>query len=617
MGGYNNLREFIDELRNAGELIQIDAKVSTNKEITELTDRQAKSEGGGKALLFTNTGYGFDVVTNTMGSMNRITRALRVSKLEELTGAIDAITGEMMRPRATIMDKLKLLPSLAKMGGIFPRNLSGKGDCQQVVLQGKDASLDILPALFCWPHDGGRFITLPLVTTQDPETGAPNLGMYRMQIFSKDRVGLHWHLHKTGERHWRKYKELGYDKMPVSIVIGGDPAYTYSATAPLPEGVSEYMLAGFIRQSPVKLVKSITNDLRVPADADFVIEGYIDLSEDKILEGPFGDHTGFYSLDDYYPQLHVTAITHRKDAIYPATIVGVPPQEDVYFAAATERIFLSPIRTVLAPEIRDMWLPDEGVAHNIAIVDIRKDFAGQPFKVASSMWGAGQMMFNKFILVTANGGDIRDIQMLAKSLASVNIERDVFMSRGPADVLDHSGVEFAFGGKLAIDASNTVDEILPLTIDRSKVTSSDIISFSSDVVEQYGLPLVCLYVDQNADFVAVAKEFIAASTNLKYLIILNKELEGTDLATHVWYTASNVDPMRDAIIEGGVLVMDGRTKHLGQNGFNRRWPNVVVMDDETILAIDSRWSEIMGDEKFIESPSHKYKKLVLSNSADY
>ena len=295
-------------------------------------------------------------------------------------------------------DKLRALPLLAGMSRWFPRTVSGRGECQQVVQTGAEASLAALPILKCWPADGGRFVTLPMVNTVDPQTGVRNVGMYRMQVFDDHTTGMHWHIHKTGARHYDAWKRSGR-RMPVSVALGGDPAYTYAATAPMPDNMDEYLLAGFLRRRPVKLVKCVTNDIYVPADCDFVIEGYVDPAEEKAVEGPFGDHTGFYSLEDRYPLFHVTALTRRRDAVYPATVVGIPPQEDACIAQATERIFLAPIRMALQPEIRDMTMPEAGTAHNIAVVSIDSRYAGQAVKVAQSLWGAGQMMFNKYMLV--------------------------------------------------------------------------------------------------------------------------------------------------------------------------------------------------------------------------
>ena len=444
---YKTLSEYIAALERAGELVRVNVPVDPVLEIAELTDREAKSPGGGRALLFENTGTPFPVLTNMMGSDRRIAMALGVESVDLLTGRIEELFAALTSPRPDLFDKLRMLPLLGRMSRWLPREVKGRGVCQQVVLQGDAARLDLLPVLKCWPQDGGRFVTLPLVHTLDPDTGVRNVGMYRMQLFSPQTTGMHWHLHKTGERHYRTYQRLG-KRMPVTVCLGGDPAYTYAATAPMPDNMDEYLLAGFLRERPVELVKCVTNDLRVPADCDIVIEGYVDPSEEKVIEGPFGDHTGFYSLEDYYPLFHVTAITHRRGAVYPATIVGVPPQEDAYIAKATEKIFLAPIRAAMLPEVRDLWMPEAGVAHNIAVVDIRTDYAGQALKAASSLWGAGQMMFNKFMVVTASGRPVRDVAALADLLRRIRIPDDLMFSRGPLDVLDHAAPETGLGGKL-------------------------------------------------------------------------------------------------------------------------------------------------------------------------
>ena len=309
---YSNLREYIDRLEREGELIRIAAPVSTRFEIAELTDRVVKSEGGGKALLFENTGTEFPVVTNMMGSSRRIAMALGVERLDDISARIDSLLKEALSPKGSLWEKMRALPLLADVAKWFPQSVAGRGACQQVVWQGDEVDLERLPMLHSWEADGGAFVTLPMVNTLDPETGMRNVGMYRMQRLDKRSTGMHWHIHKTGARHYDAYKRLG-KRMPVVVTLGGDPAYTYAATAPMPDNMDEYLLAGFLRQKPVRLVKALTCDIRIPEDCDFVIEGYVDPSEEKIIEGDFGDHTGFYSLKDLYPRFHVTCITHRRD----------------------------------------------------------------------------------------------------------------------------------------------------------------------------------------------------------------------------------------------------------------------------------------------------------------
>ena len=434
---YSSLREYIERLEREGELIRVSAPVSTRFEIAEITDRMVKSDGGGKALLFENTGTEFPVVTNMMCSNRRMAMARGVNSLQAIGQRISALLGDALSPKVTLWEKMKMLPLLSDVAKWFPQRVAGRGECQQVVWQGEDADLERLPLLTSWESDGGAFVTLPMVNTLDPDTGVPNMGMYRMQRFDKHTTGMHWHVDKAGARHYDGYKRRG-ERMPVVVTLGGDPVYTFAATAPMPDNMDEYLLAGFLRRKPVKLVKALTCDIRIPSDCDFVIEGYVDPAEDKVLEGDFGDHTGFYSLKDFYPKFHITCITHRRDAIYPATVVGVPPQEDAYISEATEAIFLAPIRLAVQPEVRDLFMPVEGTSHNIAAVSIEQRYVGQAQKVAQSMWGAGQMMFNKYLLVASADEDIRSYKTLGKLLRRIDTKRDIVRAEGILDVLDHA-----------------------------------------------------------------------------------------------------------------------------------------------------------------------------------
>lgn len=384
---YQTLTDFIKKLEEAGELIRIKEYINLELEISEITDRVSKMPGGGKALLFENNGSKFPLLINAFGSEKRMNMSLNVDNLDDIGAEIESLFKSLTGPKSGLFDKLKLIPELGKVAAYMPKQIKGRGKSQEIVHQ--DPDLGIFPILKCWPADGGRFITFPLVITKDPISGIRNVGMYRMQVFDKDLTGMHWHKHKVGARHYNEYKKLG-KKMPIAVALGGDPALTYSATAPLPDNVDEFMLAGFLRKQKVKLVKAITQDIEVPADADIIIEGYVDPKEELIYEGPFGDHTGFYSLADYFPKFHVTCITHRKDAVYPTTIVGIPPQEDAWLGKATERVFLTPIKLSMLPELTDMDLPYYGVAHNLTLVSIKKDFTGQALKVMSALWGAGQ-----------------------------------------------------------------------------------------------------------------------------------------------------------------------------------------------------------------------------------
>lgn len=621
---YKNLSEFIDRLEQNGELIRVHKEVSTELEMTEIADRQAKLPDGGKALLFEKTGTDFPVIMNMMGSRKRVCMALGTDSLTDVGDEILELFRIITSPKPSMLSKLALLPQLGKISRWLPKNSNKRGSCQEVILKGEQVDLNRLPILKCWPHDGGRFITLPLVHTIDPENGARNVGMYRMQQLSKTTTGLHWHTHKTGARHYELYRQRG-EMMPVTVCLGGDPIYTYSATAPVPDGIDEYLLAGFLRKKPVKLVKSITNDIRIPEDCDFVIEGYVDPSEVKVLEGPFGDHTGFYSLEDFFPQLHITCITHRKNAIYPATIVGIPPQEDAYISEATEAIFLAPIRLVMQPEMVDMYMPPAGVAHNIAIASITKNYVGQAFKVASGLWGAGQMMFNKFVLITDEDCDIRSWEDIAARVRGIDIERDLLFSKGVLDMLDHSSQVAAMGGKLAVDLTAKLEEEGVEYDDEEYYSVPEVIALpmgftdiSDALVEQWNTLLI--KADRTIDDQESMSDAIEELTlteglaGIKFIVIVDEQVDFEDLPTLVWLIGGNVDPQRDVFIEQGVLAIDARAKYDGINGFNRRWPNVVAMDADTIQRVDERWGEL-GLGEFIESPSRRYEALVLSDDA--
>ena len=615
---YKGLREYIERLEREGELVRISAPVSTRFEIAEITDRMAKSEGGGKALLFENTGTQFPVITNMMGSSKRMAMALGVERLEQIGERIEALLGDALSPKATLWDKMRMLPLLADVAKWFPQNVSGRGECQQVVWQGDDVDLERLPMLHSWECDGGAFVTLPMVNTIDPETGVRNVGMYRMQRFDKRSTGMHWHIHKTGARHYDGYKRLG-KRMPVVVALGGDPAYTYAATAPMPDNMDEYLLAGFLRQKPVKLVKALTCDIRIPADCDFVIEGYVDPEEPKVVEGDFGDHTGFYSLKDLYPRFHVTCITHRRDAVYPATVVGVPPQEDAYIAEATERIFLAPIRLAIQPEVRDLWMPQEGTAHNLAVVSIDKRYGGQAHKVVQSLWGAGQMMFNKYMVVASADVDIRSFHTLAKLLRRVDPTR-IIRSEGVLDVLDHATATCGFGGKLAVDATD-VDinsEVVPVEEPRRAMAAGGVKLYDTRFVESCAL--LILYADEQRPVEVDVEAYLRANEikGMKYIALFDYQAsQSMTSADLLWLAMANSDPGRDVrVLAGGELLLDARSKHPGVGDNPQRFPNVVMSSVETINMVDARWAEY-GLGEFLPSPSRRYRKLWLSPRAEW
>ncbi|MEO7165590.1 MAG: menaquinone biosynthesis decarboxylase [Spartobacteria bacterium] len=454
---YASFSQFIAALEKVGELKRISVPVETDLAIAEWADREMKAPGGGKALLFEQPIVDgkiskFPVAINTMGSRRRMALALQVESIADVAQEIQLIL--KAKPPTDLREGWGLLKQGINLLHARPKQVK-KAACQEVVHRlekgAGDFSLGDLPILKCWPQDGGRFITLPNVHTRDPETGARNLGMYRMQVYDGGATGMHWQVHKVGARHGKLYYERN-ERMPVAVTIGGDPAYTFAATAPLPDGLDEILFAGFVRKKSVELVKCLTNDLEVPADVDFVLEGYVQPGETR-PEGPFGDHTGFYTLVEDYPVFHLTAITHRREAVYPTTIVGIPPMEDFYLGSASVEIFL-PVFKMNFPEIVDMALPAEGVFHNLVFVSIRKQFPYQAFKVMHGLWGMGQMMFSKYIVVVDDDCDVQNTsEVLFRLCANTDPKRDSTVITNPADSLDHAPSVQNVGSHMGFDAT--------------------------------------------------------------------------------------------------------------------------------------------------------------------
>lgn len=444
---YRDLREFVDLLEKRGELKRISVEVDPELEITEVTDRVSKAYG--PALLFEKVkGSEIPVLINSMGSYERMALALETESLDDIAAEITDLF-KLADVPSSLLEKMKVLPRLAQLASFGPKVVKN-GVCQEVVIK-DNPSLDILPIIKCWPEDGGKYITLPLVITKDPENGKRNMGMYRLQVYDGQSTGMHWHLHHDGARNYQKHSEKGLPT-PVAVALGCDPAVIYSATAPLPKDIDELLLAGFLRKQPVELVKCKTVDLEVPANAEIILEGYVNPGETR-PEGPFGDHTGYYSLKGDYPVFHLTCITHRRHPIYPTTIVGKPPMEDCYMAKVTERVFL-PMLKFLLPEVVDINLPQEGVFHNCVLVSIKKDFPGHAQKVMNALWGMGQMMFAKFIIVVDEQVDVQDVSgVMWKVFNNVDPKRDLLIVDGPLDVLDHSAPLPLFGAKIGIDAT--------------------------------------------------------------------------------------------------------------------------------------------------------------------
>jgi 4-hydroxy-3-polyprenylbenzoate decarboxylase len=482
---FDSFGDFLKQLEAAGELDRVAQPLATELEITELADREMKQPGGGRALLIEKPTVNgqvspFPLAINALGSSKRMALSLGVSSIEDAAAELGALM--KAKPPSSFKEALKLLGTALELRHAKPKVVTD-GPCKEVVhkfdapssrnepwpsapdigsLRKAEAgvrssaplpTLLNLPVQQCWPLDGGRFITLPCVVTKDPDTGERNVGMYRMQVYDERTTGMHWQLQKVGARHGRRYYETG-TRMPVAVFLGGDPALTFAATAPLPDGVDEFLLAGYLRKKSVELVRCETNDLEVPANADIVIEGFVDPREPLREEGPFGDHTGYYSLPAPYPVFHVAAITHRKNAVYPATIVGVPPMEDFYIGSASVKLFL-PVFKMTFPELVDLALPAEGVFHNLVFVSIRKTYPMQAFKIMHGLWGMGQMMFTKYIVVVDEDVDVHDTsEVLFRLCANTDPQRDSIFTKGPADVLDHATSELAVGSKLGIDATH-------------------------------------------------------------------------------------------------------------------------------------------------------------------
>jgi 4-hydroxy-3-polyprenylbenzoate decarboxylase len=620
---YSGLSDFIADLEKHQEMHRIKTFVDPVLEISEITDRVTKNNG--KALFFENSGTNFPVLINAYGSDKRLSLALGRNNLNEVEEEIVSLFDTLSFTAGNLLNSV---PSLIRISRFLPSLKRGKGLCQQVINMNPD--LDMLPVLKCWPHDGGRFITLPMVHTIHPSTDKTNVGMYRMQILDKKSTAMHWQLHKTGTNHFEAWKSAGR-KMPVSVALGGDPVYAYAATAPVPENINEYILAGFLRKRKVRLVKCITNELCVPYDADIVIEGYVDPAEEPVWEGPFGDHTGFYSLADWYPRFHVTCITHSRKAVYPATVVGIPPHEDAWLIKATEKIFLAPVKLALQPEIEDMHMPVAGCAHNLAIIKINKTYPGQGKKVISSFFGTGQMMFTKYLVVVSGNEDIRDYDKIFLSiLDNTDLRHDLVYTTGPLDVLDHSSDTFAMGGKLGIDATNKLKEELSaqgrggsekdaLLHENADIIKDKIIETTSSVNILSDLPVAIIGVNQERAGTSIEKLIKLFRSNemkdlFRIVIAVDHTVDVNDLLMVSWQVLANSDPQRDIeTISDNSVFIDGTIKVFHGRTFPRRWPNVVCSDSDTVNRVDGKW-ESLGLGAFIPSPSLKISRLLRDGS---
>ena len=638
-----DLQAFLTRLERAGELVRVREPVSAELEITEIADRFVKA--GGPALLFENVeGRDLPLAIGLYGTRRRMAWALGVDDLDDIAERIRDLLD--VKLGGGLLGLASNLPKLRELASLPPKRVRG-GPVQEVVWRGDEVDLGRLPVLTCWPDDGGPFVTLPLVISRDPIEGDTNIGMYRMQVYDRATTGMHWQRHKTGARHLENARKAG-TKLEVAVALGGDPALTYAATAPLPPipGINEFSLTGFLRGRSLELTKGVTVDLEVPAHAEIVLEGYVDPDEPWRTEGPFGDHTGFYTLEDLYPTFHVTAVTMRRDAVYPATIVGRPPMEDAYLIEASERIFLVPAQLIL-PEIRDYHMPPAGIAHNLVNVAIDKDYPGQAYKVAHGLLGLGQMMFAKAILV--GDDDVAPQQHKAfweTILRHAVPGRDDEFAKGPIDVLDHASRSWSYGSKWIVDGTRKHDEEAPDARRRGQgVRREDDDALpdgrtddpgpdggpaghASDVrraaapapawepnaersVEE--LPVHPDVLDQHQPsggfwFLAARKErpgqgrAIAewaatqeAAADVRLIAVLDDEVDPRDFEDCMWTLLNNIDPERDIVVRDGpggpVWAIDASPK-LADEGFSRRWPEKIRMDEAIVRRVDARWSEL-------------------------
>ncbi|MAX16925.1 MAG: menaquinone biosynthesis decarboxylase [Nitrospina sp.] len=604
---YPSLREFIDKLEREEELLRIKESVSPILEITEITDRISKQPGGGKALLFENVeGSSMSVLINAFGSAKRMNMALGVHDIEDIPKRIERYI--KIPPPSTLLDKAKLLPMLLEATQFPPKLLNTTHPpCQEIVQLNDDIDIGKIPVLQCWPDDAGRFITFPIVINRSTDNKIRNVGLYRMQVYDKKTTAMHWHIHKDGAHFFHEYKKQN-KVMEVAVALGADPASCYSASAPLPYGIDEFLLAGFIRKKSVPLVKCKTVDLEVPANAEIVLEGYIDPSEMR-LEGPFGDHTGYYSQDGDYPVLHITAITHRKDPVYLTTIVGKPPQEDFYLGRATERIFLPLLKTQL-PEIVDMNMPAEGVFHNCVIVSIDKRYPMQSRRIMSALWGLGQMSFVKIIITVDSKVNVHDYEEVAKILLStVDFETDLFFSEGILDVLNHASDQVLYGSKLGIDLTSKIEgepgygkDVPPLIETKRLPRPEEITKIFQEIktcqIRELQVPVLLVALDkqtknQGSKFIDA---FFANSefSAIEILIVLESHVDLTNISIVMWKLFNNLDPKRDLYFKNNRVGIDV-TKKLPEEGYQQNWPEEIEMSSEIKTKVNKKWPTLFKE----------------------
>lgn len=602
---FPDLQSFVSLLEARGELVRVAVPVDPRLEITEIADRLVKR--GGPAVLFENVkGSDFPLVIGLLGTRERMALALGVADLDDLGRRVRGLLD--LKMGSGLGGLLSNLPKLREAASLPPRRVR-RAPAQEVVWRGDEVDLGKLPVLTCWPQDGGPFVTLPLVITRDPVTGEKNMGMYRMQVMGPRETGMHWQRHKTGARHLESAKRLG-QKLEVAVALGGDPALIYAATAPLPPvpGLSEFALAGYLRGQRYPVARGVTVDLEVPANAEFILEGYVDPAEDWQPEGPFGDHTGFYTPLDLYPRFHVTAVTMRRRPIYPATIVGRPPMEDAYLIEASERLFL-PAAQLILPEIVDYHLPPAGVAHNLVVVSVRKQYPGQAYKAAHGLLGLGQMMFAKVVVVVDADVPVTDLARVWREVARKAVPgRDTLLTRGPADVLDHSSAAWSFGGKLIVDATTKRPEEIGAPVssrggedaERGEAEYEPFAgaAFTDQIegvagMDQGGDGYWVVKVDkaglnQSVEQLAQMLTNHAAAQGVRHLLLVDERTDVRDFQDVWWTVLNNIDPERDVRVVNGKLVWDA-TRKRPEEGFGRVWPDKIEMTPEVRARVDARW----------------------------
>ncbi|WOO89317.1 menaquinone biosynthesis decarboxylase [Mollicutes bacterium LVI A0078] len=586
---YKDLQHFLKKLEAEDELIYIDELVSRDLEITEISDRVMKAREKNKAIIFRNVEEcDYPLCINIFGSDKRMCMALEVDSLNDIGDGIRDFM-ELQNYKG-IFNQVMALPKLARLYFSFPSKLSvGTPPCQQVI--DEEVDLDRIPILKCWPQDGGRFFTMPLVFTKDPETGTQNVGMYRMQVFDKKTTGMHWHLHKDGKEIYEKYRKLGIKKMPVSVVVGSDPATIYSATAPLPKMIDETMLSSYLRKRPLQLVKSVTNDIYIPANSEFVFEGYVDIDEDYRLEGPFGDHTGYYSLADMYPVFHVEKITHKKNPIFDATIVGMPPMEDCYLSLATERIFL-PLLSLTIPEIKEMHLPFEAVFHNGALLRAETAYPKHASKIVNAMWGMGQMMYQKLMVVYDQKIDLRDYKLAFETfIRNTDFSEDIMITEGPLDALDHSSINKYHGARVGFDSTLKSEDKL-FGLDSSETI--DIANKFKTIEIDNKVCAIAIQIEKHTpEEIKVIRETIIADSKLsqiKLVVVVDQYTDVDSYGYIAWRLFNNIDANRDFTVNGKQLIIDATRKLPIENG-GREWPDDIIMDEEIVKMVTEKFGD--------------------------